>query len=45
MREQIKKSESVIEGLIEKAKMEWYRRMVFIHEWVEEIVLNELIYA
>ena len=42
--EQMKKEESVTEKLKEKNQMEWYRRMLSIHDRAEEIVLNELIY-
>lgn len=41
---QMKKAESVTEELKEKDQMEWYRRMLSIHDRAEEIVLNELIY-
>ena len=43
--EQMKKVESVTEELKEKDQMEWYRRMLSIHDRAEEIVLNEIVYA
>ena len=45
MIEQIKETEGVTEALKSTDQMEWIRRMNNIHNRVEEILLDELIYT
>ena len=45
MIEQIKETEGVTEALKATDQMEWIRRMNSIHNRVEEILLDELIYT